>query len=61
MKHLRVFFKDGSSYDTSANSSAQDFFKYLTQADPFIVYENPETGAETTKIIDRVEEVRIAE
>jgi len=58
MNAFKVTYTDGTHYTTNANGTAAEFEAYLTQAGRTIcTYENPETGAETFKTIEKVEDV----
>jgi hypothetical protein len=57
MNTLKVTFTDGSSYTTSANSTAKEFEAYLTQFGRSIVIDESDDGKETRKTIERVSKV----
>ena len=60
MNAFKVTYTDGAHYTTNANGTAAEFEAYLTQAGRTIcTYENPETGAETFKTIEKVEDVTL--
>jgi len=59
MKTFQVWYTNGESYVTNANGTVKEFEAYLKQDGGRIVLENPVTGEETTRWIDRVEEVGI--
>ena len=55
MKTLQVFYTDGSSYITDANSTPGEFFNYLTQNGADVVtHEDDKTGKETVKTVSHV-------
>lgn len=55
MNHFRVFYTDGTHYDTEANSNRQEFEDYLKQA-PHVT-ENFETGAEVRRYVSSVAQI----
>lgn len=56
MNVFKVTYTDGTSYETNANGTAAEFYRYLTQYGA-IVDENPVTGEETRRYIATVEDV----
>lgn len=56
MRTFKVYFTNGDSYTTNANGTAAQFEAYLKQDGGRIVDED-HTGKETTRWIDRVEEI----
>ena len=60
MNAFKVTYTDGTHYTTNANGTAEEFEAYLTQFGRRIcTYENPETGAETFRTIEKVEDVTL--
>lgn len=59
MKAFKVTYTDGTSYTTNANGTAESFYAYLTQFGPVVTDENPATGEETRRTIEKVEDVTL--
>lgn len=57
MNAFRVTYTDGTSYETNANGTREEFEAYLMQFGGVITDENPETGEETRRYIAKVEQV----
>lgn len=54
MNHFRVFYTDGTSYDTNANGTRKEFEDYLMKFGGVVTDENPVTGEETKRQISGV-------
>jgi hypothetical protein len=57
MNAFKVTYTDGSSYTTNANGTLAEFTAYLMQFGGVVTDENPATGEETRRYIDKIEEV----
>ena len=57
MNTFRVTYTDGSNYVTNANGTLKEFTDYLMQFGGVVTDENPVTGEETHRQIEKVEQV----
>jgi len=55
MNAFKVTYTDGTHYTTSANGTLSEFTAYLLQFGRIVVDENPVTGKETKREIEKVE------
>lgn len=57
MNIFKVTYTDGTHYTTNANGTLAEFTAYLMQFGGIVVDENPVTGKETRRQIEKVEQV----
>lgn len=57
MNAFKVTYTDGSHYTTNANGTLAECTAYLMQFGGVVVDENPVTGKETRRTIEKVEDV----
>ena len=58
MNAFKVTYTDGTSYSTSANGTLEEFTAYLMQFGGVVVDENPVTGKETRRQIEKIEQIK---
>ena len=57
MNAFKVTYTDGTHYTTNANGTLAEFTAYLMQFSGVVTDENPVTGKETRRQIEKVEDV----
>lgn len=57
MNAFKVTYTDGTSYETNANGTLAEFTAYLMQFGGVVTDENPVTGKETRRYIEKIEQI----